>query len=157
MIQLKDVIHYYIGQKLEKSADDLTHPRLEAIVGDQMYVSEYEYTTPHSDKTFTRPKMTLPIGFKKPILRRLEDMTEEEMKELVFIGHSVRNTLYEVKMEYNTVCFKTNGFTGGGSVSLRALRPEETHYLLQQGFDLWGLIDSNQAIDSKTLKTVKHE
>lgn len=62
----------------------------------------------------------------KPILRRLDSMTEEECYELEMLGH---------ELVLNSV----------GSNEFYA---ERTHYLLSKHFDLFGLIESGEAIDA---------
>lgn len=88
----------------------------------------------------------------KPILRKLEDITEEEMKSLVLIRYSVGNTLKTVEKVNNTIQFKTSGFTGGGIIDLSELSSYQFHYLLKMKFDLFQLIENGLALDSKTLK-----
>ena len=65
-------------------------------------------------------------------LRRLEDMTEEDCEQYNYI-HS---TMHSINKSQDQI--KTDA--------------EATHYLLKQGFDLFGLCDAGLAIDSKTIK-----
>lgn len=78
-MKLQDYINYYIGCKVEKDSGALDYPTIKGIHGDRVMISEYRYKTPHCDGVFTRPEMYQSIGSRKPILRRLEDMTEEKM------------------------------------------------------------------------------
>lgn len=104
MIHLKDVIHYYIGQKCIHSSHH--EPQNEPYV-------------------LTAKNLAEAIEFgDRPVLRRLEDMTKEEKAR---VGYSA--------MIKNEIVWT----------------PEKVHYLLKQGFDLWNLIDSKQAVDLKTL------
>ena len=77
----------------------------------------------------------------QPILRRLEDMTEEEGNYIInhYSFRSVDMPLNERKFAIEIAKRLTE-------------QMDVAHYLLQQGFDLFGLLDSNQAIDAKTLK-----
>src|ERR1044072_535254 len=96
-------------------------------------------------------------------LRRLEDMTEKVAIELV--------RLVVHKHEYVNVSTYRHNFTNDLMVQWGLLTPEQRaddveyyfnatgerswsgnqfHYLLQQGFDLFGLIDAGLAIDAKT-------
>lgn len=68
----------------------------------------------------------------KPILRRLEDMTEEEAWE------------YSDAVGYR--------YNRAGHTDTIQHEAAGTAYLLSKSFDLFGLIDSGLAIDSKTLK-----
>lgn len=61
----------------------------------------------------------------KPILRRLETMTEEEANEL--------DWRFPVEEDANIV--------------IKNLNPDEFLYLLKQGFDLFNLIEEGLAID----------
>jgi hypothetical protein len=79
MMKIQDYIHYYIGCRLEKESTALTHPRLMGVCENEMFVSEYDFTTPNCDKIFTRPALKHSISFGKPILRNLQSMTEDEM------------------------------------------------------------------------------
>lgn len=68
----------------------------------------------------------------KPILRKLSDSTEEEKKEFNELAIRGLKT------------FDSNQFV--------AYDANTTVYLLSRGFDLFGLIDSGQAIDLSTLE-----
>lgn len=120
MIQLKEVIHYYIGQRF---LFDNQEWKIVAI--NRKTVKGWRYSATGGDRY-----QEIWHHECKPILRRLEDMTEEEKQESQ--KYNVVETINDVKVEWDT--------------------PLTFHYLLQQGFDLFGLIDSNQAIGSKTLK-----
>lgn len=100
----------------------------------------------------------------KPILRRLSDMKEGEAIELV------RLVVHED--EYNNVSTYRHNYTGDLMVQWGILTPMERvddieyffnatgekcwsadqfHYLLKQGFDLFGLVDAGLAQDEKEL------
>ena len=85
----------------------------------------------------------------KPILRRLEDMTEEEAIEIFVLegwGNNLQNIVVTDKaIEHNT-------FGATGIQTFKRLRAETFAHLLSKGFDLFGLCDSGLAIDSKTIK-----
>jgi hypothetical protein len=69
-------------------------------------------------------------------LRRLSSMTEEEMNECWFNMPGP----VEVKCEYRD-----------GGVKKFDATPEQVHYLLSKGFDLFGLCDAVLAIDAATI------
>lgn len=129
MMKLQDYIHYYIGCKINKDIDALEYPTIKGIHGDRVIVSEYKYRTPDCKDCFTRPQMYQCIGFIKPILRRLEDMTEEENVEI--FGSDVH-------------WYKPFDSTDACDV-------QQWQKLLQKSFDLFGLIDAGLAIDAKTI------
>lgn len=181
-MQLQDYLHYYIGCKVEKDSDALDYPTIKGIHGDRVMISEYRYKTPHCDGVFARPEMYQYIGFIKPILRRLEDMTEEEA---IKVHREATKTpfLPADKDEYDVTYIKDKGdicsiqvvdlrmpkmytninVEGDVLVYIHEQNEEPkicervanqhhiTHYLLRQGFDLFGLISAGLAIDAKTL------
>lgn len=77
--KLQDYFHYYLGCRVDKDSDALDYPTIKGFHGDRVMISEYRYKTPNCDKVFTRPEIYHFVGFIKPILRRLEDMTDKEM------------------------------------------------------------------------------
>lgn len=72
------------------------------------------------------------------ILRRLSDMTKDEMIEWVSIGDGSPGI--------------SVNFPGGSYSHTHWLASDKTHWLLKNNFDLFGLIDSGLAIDKSTLK-----
>lgn len=101
----------------------------------------------------------------KLVLRRLEDMTEEEAIELVsqvvhkdeFINvstyrHNFTNDLM-VQWGLLTPMERANDveyyFNATGE---RSWSSAQTHYLLQHHFDLFGLIDDELAVDAKSVE-----
>lgn len=124
-MNIKDVIHYYIGQQAYTfPADSDSISRMNEI---RAKTPEIRYSTPITIHTVGK---VLECGY-VPILRPLGDITEEEIEEGGWHGKS--------------------GFayymTGNGG----AFHPHDFHYLLSRGFDLFELIDSCQAVDAKTL------
>lgn len=117
-MELKDVIHYYIGQRCFAEGYGTGFGKIEGATLSIVQI---------------RTNMiwyVLPVEI-KPILRRIEDLTEEEYKK------------WMVK-----VIKRTDEEDG---LNFYSQTPESFHYLLSIGIDLFGLIDSGQAIDSKTL------
>lgn len=77
----------------------------------------------------------------KPILRRLEDMTEGDYKDRPRGGiDGINWTTVEAYLESK------------GGLYLNDFTAKEILWLLSKGFDLFSLIDSGLAIDAKTLK-----
>lgn len=95
----------------------------------------------YNDKSFIMDKVTSSslniedgsVTKIKPILRPLSDMTEQES--------------YELCWQKNQNHMKLNW-----SLNESAIHPNEFLYLLKQGFDLFGLIESGLAIDKTTIK-----
>lgn len=107
-------------------------------------------------------------------LRRLEDMADEEATELATICYhaiygngelTIQQTFdsdhgYHFGAHFRDDHSDRVGFTvdveKGVELSVNGIKLNvnqfvATHYLLKQGFDLYGLIESGQAIDQKTL------
>lgn len=87
----------------------------------------------------------------KPILRRLDSMTEEDHIEVgKLLGYEETRT-----KPLHLIALKGKSFVEGygldriESITVVSLI---TKYLLSKGFDLFGLIDDELAIDSKILK-----
>lgn len=124
--KLSDYIHYYIGCRCLNTWFAIEHKlcdsdwRLRAY--DSAAVKPYMLENNHN-VTWTDSI--------KPILRRLEDMTEEEDKI------------------YHSLCGIAN--FNADSVNITHDTPESFHYLLKQGFDLFSLIQNNLAVDGKEL------
>lgn len=75
----------------------------------------------------------------KPILRPLSDMTEEERLYLCQMFPEKTFTMVDYIIKNITTLTLNNSF-------------EITRYLLKQGFDLFGLIESGLAIDKTKMK-----
>lgn len=109
--ELKDVIHLYLGCDCKMLDDENTYKLLPEML----------------------PCENFPLRRKpKPILRRISDITSEQM--------------HEVGMEQSEI---NNIITNKRNPSLYV---GEFLWFLKNGFDLFGLIDSGQAIDAKTLE-----
>lgn len=185
MIQLKEVIHYYIGQRCVHSWYTEGHEQYDRawVLTSIDYSTPNHYRIENPDDDFTWTDSI------KPILRKLSDMTDEEIlhcgKLLCAIPNSNNDFSFEIKRHHNTVGanYSSVFYTSGQYFSIwnEKNKPDSighieigwfsdkvdrrktkelwkvggchmlTHYLLKQGFDLFGLIDSKQAIDQKTL------
>ncbi len=95
------------------------------------------------------------------ILRRLSDMTEEEAREWLKMKYNGVPEIRMGKTESNGFWYQFHDKDGVHVGNNRFLfknqtldenNPEQFAYLLSRSFDLFGLIDANEAIDSKTLK-----
>lgn len=72
----------------------------------------------------------------KPILRKLEDLTDEDAQE---VGY---DNAYSFLVDNNSYVNCVGPFL-----------PRSFHYLVSQGYDVFGLIPAGLAIDAKTLNT----
>jgi hypothetical protein len=122
MTQLKDVIHFYLGCRV-------VHPALK------------------NNRVLTAVWMQslLDKGIDvKLILRRLSDMTEEECEEY---GMMYEQGKYDSQsLEFDCKIGLSAYYIGTKNAA------ERIRALLKAGFDLFGLIESGQAIDAKTLQ-----
>lgn len=126
--ELKDVIHLYLGcecmigdtkwKKPEIHPDDLA-PGIDLNYGKPIKsIIDYHTLQAYSHKI-------------TPMLRSLDSITEEEKREFFKLQYG------DEKYDERLVRVST---------SLHTLFPETFLYLLSRGFDLFGLIESGQAI-----------
>lgn len=131
MRDIKDYAHYYIGQPCLNTWFPADHDAYNAgwvLVGfNETSIKPFGLEN-ETDSTWTDSI--------KPILRRLEDMTEEERQVVHNMGKLYMNHKDHTLPSY--------------SLS-KMWAANQTHYLLKQGFDLFGLIDAGLAVDAKTL------
>lgn len=92
----------------------------------------------------------------KLMLRPLTNITEDEMKEFLLIEYNIANTLKRVTISSSGrfLSYETTGFFGNGEYDMTRLSALQTLYLLSKGFDLFGLIEKNVAVDATKLKNV---
>ena len=121
---IRDYLHLYLG------CECFNHLRLLGVEGNAAYVSHP-----------ATGRMVKDINYLKPILRPLSDMTEEELQEcgnlvVDFSDDESGLGLNEHKWQDFTLL----------------LCAEQFHWLIQRGFDLFGLIEAGLAIDKTKLK-----
>lgn len=150
-MKLQDVIHFYIGSNAmigKKSQNDGGVDLIGKILG---YDTKAQGTVTCIYYDHGVQKDCIVPTSIKLILRPLSSMTDEEMEAVVLIRYSCKNTLYKVSLLPNGIEFKTNGFTGEGTISFAQLSAEQFAYLLSRPipFDLFNLIESGQAISAK--------
>jgi hypothetical protein len=138
MIKWKDIAHLYLGCECLVETGIETQPiKLTGISYD-----EGELWC-HFENTETGYALVEDV---KPILRPLSDMTEEERRVLILERYSVSNTLTKSWIDNNVMYFETTGFTQGGKFYINEYTPDIFLYLLSRHFDLFNLLDTNQAI-----------
>lgn len=145
-MQLKDVIQYYSGQKwrYKDFADEWT--------------AWHEFKLSYIERDVKSPQLAL---------RRLSDMEEEECiyvtgvekyPDLVVQRFQKSERGIRVDFKFKNPNSERNNPDGwsylatGFGFEISEYKPHIFHYLLQRGFDLFGLIDSGQAVDVKTIK-----
>jgi len=132
-MEAKDVLHLYIGAEMECINKECN--------------SDTEY--------FGMVRNLSHLLFDKYLngnwkirLRKLSDMTEEEKVVM-------HDTLWITKEEDKHYSVSHKCTYWHLKCSSREKEPEILLYLLKQGFDLFNLIESSQAIDKETLTTKK--
>lgn len=128
----KDVAHLYIGCKVLISSEQYKGTGLRFIGIDELKVAKV------IDDGI---KLSFYVNLEetKPILRRLDDMTEEEFKEFKKItddDFSKKVAVPAVTIMETTLVHKM----------------DHVLFLLSKSFDLFNLIPTSQAIDAKQVK-----
>ena len=127
--KLEDYLHFYLGCKVKHAA--FTKPlKLKSVGVNGGTISGLDFGEIHFD---LRAKNI------KPLLRPLSSMTEEEMKEC-------GNMIYDYSNDPDLNIWEWRDFEIG-------LAPEQYHWLLSKGFDLFGLIEAGLAIDSSKVNS----
>jgi hypothetical protein len=119
MKDIKDYLHLYIGCDV---VDEYGGNKVGKLVG----------ITPKHGIILHKTEWKLEFHEFKPILRQLNDMTEEEKVERKRLMNSGTDGVHVVVISVDSF--------------------ESMRYLLSIGMDLFGLIPEGLAIDSKTLK-----
>lgn len=172
-MNIKDYLKYYIGCRVladDKDYGDFLGGSLIPNEIDQIYYDIHldEWPEgeimPFNDDTSEDCRI-------KPILRRVEDMTEEEMEgiwllifgqpfpnwgNILFIEKTMRKPSHWImKADADRAFVQCDGRVYADTnfcMKDYGFNPHLiTHYLLSNGFDLFGLIDAGLAIDSKTV------
>lgn len=139
MTNIKEVIHLYLGCEVvirNFSVRQLTGITLKGFYSKSLKGSMVVYHDGFSNC--------------KPILRRLDSMEKADMK--LWIDRCTELGLKPIDISDNELRLAAEMFNkkGFGAMDLSGnpeLVPHLIAHLLKQGFDLFGLIDSGQAID----------
>lgn len=136
-MKAKDVLHLYLGQHCWKDGDRHLLVYIERsqkfdegdklVIGDDLFVGL---------KAVNAKMVTMNVEPEniKLILRPLSSMTEEEMKEFGIL-----------EMNYE-ICKTPRGWYGFKAI------PEEFHWLLSKGFDIFNLRENNECLYESDLK-----
>jgi hypothetical protein len=127
----KDYAGYYIGCRCVNTWFPEDHPEYDRGWYLRTFRTALDTCNPYGIETLDQEYITSTDSI-KPILRKIGDWEGHELSV------------------YNTLLGKTTD--GVHSVIIHYDTPESFHWLLKQGFDLFGLIDAGMALDSKTLK-----
>lgn len=166
MIQIKDVIHLYINGEARHRVTYYDHPPEQVGIWVKLTTKRFQLL---NDLSILKVEYAL---------KRLSDMTEEEALHLARIytnADKIKRTTGVVSNFFYFFCEFRSGDKGTRETLImhdgeawyrhyfedkpgcrtgkhHIVRPfEATHYLLKQGFDLFGLIESGQAFDIKTI------
>ncbi len=155
--ELKDVIHFYLGCDIEINV--YGKDRVATLMGIDPQYYHLKMPGDMAPTTYFNGKYVI-----KPILRQLSDITEEELRELICLryfenrdifeqtlGRIERREEYKMTTRFGTsIPFSTFDKEGKhqmtGTFSSSSLNPYQLQYLFKQGFDLFGLLESGQAI-----------
>jgi hypothetical protein len=142
-IQLKDVAQLYVGCDCKHVGLLTDIFQMTAVQSD----SDQVVIRNHKDR---RRGQHTSVSNIKPILRPLSDMTEEEK-------HEFKELCNLEKEDLDCLTYKPSPLDGNITLGTAHLTnilqwAQGVNYLLKQKFDLFGLIDSNQALEKTKMK-----
>jgi hypothetical protein len=140
-MNLQDYAQYYIGARCLNTWFPAGH----GLHNAEWILQGFHATSVKPYKLENKVDMVFTDSIKL-VLRRLEDMTEGEAID--FLKHAITGGEYIAHNEY-AVIWQSNG--SRSDIYYLFCPPSGFHYLLQQGFDLFGLIEAGLAVDAKTL------
>lgn len=166
MIQLKDVIHFYIGCQVIVDNKDTAKFMGGTLVPNSIGQIYWDLQTgemrDNDGDDFSMPYNDDPeIGELriKPILRRLEDMTDGDIMDFIeldklnklYVQVSFERCVNGIVVYYGIDAGENNGgvFPQTYKITFHSFSPKQFTCLLNKKFDLFGLIESGQAIDAK--------
>jgi len=151
-MNIKDYIHYYIGCPFIYNGGPKVWDGWEGFKKGGAWYYKDDNFIKMGGHDFMLSKIQL-------VLRRLSDMTEEEAVKLIHLRSDALIDIQDVELsEGGTGINYTHRYRIASRrfkkfCYLRDLNSSQFHYLLKQGFDLFGLIDAGLAVDAKTLNT----
>lgn len=158
-MKLQDYIHYYIGCKVQHEFITKTK-NVELRYGILMGLHTSEIIN-RCYLQFDSYSDSVRFDSIKPILRLVEDMTDEDIKSFIGFDRLIRMYSEVSYKRHNKMCItvyytiNTDGEADGTQVHdihFSQLDSLQFHHLLKEGFDMFSLIKNGLAIDSKTLK-----
>ena len=168
--ELKDVLHYYTGQNahcfLENDDKTLEFDTTgEIMTVHTNYIEGKHYPYPikvNAKRKSYSLESYYDFNHVKPILRPLSNMTEAEAKEFILdvlnmkIHFGWREFNYHIDKGFLTIIGDNNNYTiiknWGKEGDYQwifncSYSMADVIWLLKRGFDIFGLIESNQAVD----------
>lgn len=148
---IRDYIHFYLGCEFANS----WFPEYHKEFSRGWKLTAIDYSNPRPFRLEETEDYTWTDSV-KPILRKLESMTPEDIAGLA-IAYGMKDFVvtkancegHIIQMEYLKNGESQTDFIHWYVYQLNA---NVFHYLISQGFDLFGLIDAGLAIDKSTLK-----
>jgi hypothetical protein len=126
--KISDYLHLYLGCDLYTGTGKV---KLVAVQKEAIPCCEFRIIVLNGNVTHEAKNVKL-------LLRRLSSMSEKELQEC-------GNMVYDFSDDPELNNHKPQDF--------EICAPEQFHYLLSKGFDLFGLIDSGLAIDKETIQS----
>lgn len=145
----KDVAHLYLGCEFWDSQADRGE-EIAIISGVQKYNGFVYINDQHGN-------LEIEIKDAKPILTRPWELPESLLKDVIRTRYGKSHEIHIEQPEDSTLCFIYSCSLRGITMIKRErlwwdeLSPKQFTILLKAGADLFNLIDSGEAIDSKTL------
>lgn len=170
--QLKDYLHFYLGcevmvRKRERDKSwlkgKISEVSRNSNHGDWIEVNFGEIVKIHTETwdESTSNFHNYFIGYDeiKPILRKVESISDDEIKELIgwdklnelYVGISFKKDRNSIIINYSIDAEGEGVYPQTHVISFSCFSPSEFHYLLSKSFDLFGLIEENLAIDQNTI------
>lgn len=139
--KLEEVIHLYLGCEVQVRGD------IEKLIGVESDGAVITFSGRYGRRIWGAKEV-------KPLLRQLSDITEGEVNHCwIILDWSENITTPSKRRELlNEEFLDTDEGRECGWFSFCKLLP----YLLKQGFDLFSLIETGQAIDKNTLQGTKN-
>lgn len=168
MIKLKDAIQYYIGCRvliddkeygtliggdfISNSVDQIYY----SIITDEAAAKGDDFHMPYNDDTSEECRI-------KPILRKLEDITDEEIKELIgwdkitgiYVNVSFTKVKGGIDISYGIDAEDGGAYMESYHISFYLLTPEQLVFFTKNGFDMFNFINRGLAIDKKQFSQIE--
>lgn len=159
-MKFKEVAHLYIGCKIKKLKPTwIDEKTLEFSLLGITHSQQNLFTTVFIHFLQNEGQLMSQTGLNdnyKPILRKLSDMNVIEMMEFVnLIPFYKQSHVFDFDIKVGAINFKVSYHGQFNSYRKRVAyaynNPEQVVYLLSKHFDLFGLIESDEAIDAATI------
>ena len=157
-MELKDYVHYYIGCKVQHEFITKTK-NVELRYGILMGLHTSEIIN-RCYLQFDSYSDSVRFDSIKPILRLVEDMTDEDIKSFIEYERLIR--IYKevsfsrfiggITVNYSVETEDEGWYPQSHDFHFKELSSLQLHRLLKAGFDMFSLIKNGLAIYSKTLK-----